>query len=156
MGKTPLKQPSVGKILTVEQLYDEVQDVIYNAGNQWTLRYETTTVYRLKLPARCRLIPCHEDTGQNVKKLNEHVMHSAFLSEAPNAFEVKPASTENVPMGVTNPNYMDATCLVSTRHFEDIVLYMKMRWLLRCHSALSERIIVVFITYNCCSDNFEL
>ena len=47
--KLPFMKPFVGDILTPDQLYAELSDVVYNSKMLWACKRETSTNYRIKL-----------------------------------------------------------------------------------------------------------
>jgi len=56
MPKQQLKQPQIGNIVTVQGLYDEVQEIIFNAKYIWNTKYDCTTEYRMRLGGKVEAI----------------------------------------------------------------------------------------------------
>ena len=98
---------------------------------------ETTTIYRIKLGSKCQVIN-GDDT---------HVIHSSFLQET-EVFDIKPASTEGVPQGVTNPNQMEVGISTRPGAFQPVKIILLHTLKLRPNSKAQARAPIV-------SDHFD-
>ncbi|CAD7949681.1 unnamed protein product [Amoebophrya sp. A25] len=120
-----LQQPDVGKILTMQALFTEIDLVIFNAKSIWAGRFDGETNFRQRVPGRVE-VHCGEEST---------FVHRAILGDNP-SFTFLPLSP--VARGATNCNTAEAFCQVPTNHFSTVMFYMKLRFLLRLHSALCE------------------
>jgi len=130
--KSGFRPLSSGPFVNINELYEEVREIVYNAGQIWSLRYNTTTLYRMKLPGLVEvvitntsgkettfLIPRYflDDTSCVVKDIEDPLSHTHLMNV-------------NVA-GKVNLN-------LSTGNFPHIMTYQKLRFLLKIHSAFSE------------------
>ncbi|CAD7944107.1 unnamed protein product [Amoebophrya sp. A120] len=120
-----LHQPDVGKILTVDALFRELDMTVFNAKSLWASRFDGETSYRVRVPGRVE-VHHHEESC---------FVHRCVIGDNP-SFTFLPLSP--TVRGAVNVNTAECFTQVPTIHFQSIMFYFKLRFLLKLHSALCE------------------
>jgi len=107
-------------------LFTECELILFNAKSVWGSRFEGETSYRLKQPGRVEV----KHPGAP-----SCILHRAILDNNP-SFSFMPLSPS--VRGSTNVNTAECFTTVPTIHFQPIMFYFKLRFLLKLHSALCE------------------
>jgi len=128
-----LRTLSNGPIKSVESLYEELREVAYNVTNVWSQRFNTTTMYRMRLPGLVKVIM----SGHNASEEKTFLVHRFLLEDT--GLTLKELVDPLNYTGITSTSISaEAHTHHATVNFEHILLLLKLRWLLKLHSALCE------------------
>lgn len=144
-----LKVPRDGVMISVTSVFDiykQVRTIVSMVSNVWGWSMATTTAFRQVLPGLLRL---HAGTAAN----ENFVIPGFYLQEldlVSNCVEANSGDMiRNTP--ISSSTIVDMTLKHPSRYFSHIKLLLKLRWLLRVHSACCE------LDYKVCSlRNFVL
>lgn len=133
--KKATQEPNAGRQAPVKNVFDilnQARIIVGMVQNVWGWTNSTDTHYRLCLPGLCR-VHVGPDT---------YVLHGYLLQDLALARSSKSTRTHT---GVTDPTPQDVYVRHHTTYFPNIILLLKLRWLLRLHSACCE------LDYKMCS-----
>merc|ERR1719265_1593910 len=135
-GRKKAKEPPAGHQAPIKSVFDLLQQTSVLVGmiaNVWGWANSCTTAFRLCLPGLYRV-----HVGSDVFVLPGYLLQDTALSPT--------AAYHNNPHGnVTSPAPNEVHVRHQTQYFSHIVLLLKLRWLLRLHSACCE------LDYKMCS-----
>jgi hypothetical protein len=136
-GEKGTKEPHAGLQKPIKDIFDILKQSRILVGmiqNVWGWTHHNTTYYRHALPGLCRV-----HVGQDV-----YVLQSYLLQDA-NGFESQDRRTSLSHTAVTDPMVKEIYVRHHTPYFPYVILLLKLRWLLRLHSACCE------LDYKMCS-----
>jgi hypothetical protein len=145
-GKKATKEPHAGQQPPIKNIFDLIKQSRLLAGMVqivWGWTNHATTSFRLQMPGLCRV-----HVGEDV-----HIMPGYLLQDVgPGCFSSSQSRTSSLShTAVTDPAVQEVYVRYPSNYFIYIILLLKLRWLLRLHSALCE------LDYKMCSlKNFIL
>lgn len=124
------------KITSVIDVYKQVRILVGMISNVWSWNNSTTTLFRLVLPGLAKV-----NVGQEVWVLPGFLVHDleTFCTKIP------PPTSSLSRTIVTDPSVQELFVPHHSPYFKHIVVLLKLRWLLRLHSACCE------LDYKMCS-----
>jgi len=126
------KPLSSGPIKNVLVLYEHMREMIFNALNIWKIRYNTTTLYRMKLPGQVVVSIAGAGTKPMRYIVQRFLLHNTNLVIEDLKAPLSHTHLLNVEMSGK------ASHTQSTSNFPHILVLLKLRWLLKLHSAFCE------------------
>lgn len=126
--KVPQAQGHQSKITCTDDIFKEVRQLVANTSNLWSWTHHNTTHFRMRLPGMAKV-----HVGGAV-----FPVHRFFLEGQP-AFQASNSGSWALQhTGVTDCSVHDINVNHSTQLFPQVLMLIKLRWLLKLHSALSE------------------
>jgi len=134
--RVPQAQGHQSKITCTNDIYKEVRQVVANVTNLWSWTHHNTTHYRMRLAGMAKV-----KVGETL-----YPVHRFFLDGQPAFSGVNAESTFALShTAVTDPSVQEVRTHHSTPLFPHVLMLIKLRWLLKLHSALCE------LDYKMCS-----
>jgi hypothetical protein len=135
------KEPHLGYQAPVRNVFDILKQtrlIISNIQNVWGWTNHTTTFFRLRLPGLCRV-----HVGQDVYILQGYLLQDTSVTGGFSTTQSSFSSLSHTT--VTDPTVQEVYVQHHTTYFPHIILLLKLRWLIRLHSACCE------LDYKMCS-----
>lgn len=124
---------SSGPIKSVEMLFEEEREIVFNTTNLWSWRYNTTTMYRMRVPGLALVtMSGHNSTEKKQFKVDRFLLDDTCLTLKEKIDPLAHASL--TPLNISAEVHTHH----ATANFHHILLLLKLRWLLKLHSALCE------------------
>jgi len=122
----PGKQPPIKNVFDI---LDQTRILVNMVQNVWGWTHHTTTYYRHALPGLCRV-----HVGQDVYILPGYLLQD--LHSVSGTIQSKTTSLSHTT--VTDPAVQEVHVKHTSAYFPYVILLLKLRWLLRLHSACCE------------------
>lgn len=135
------KEPHLGYQAPLRNVFDilkQTRIIIGSIQNVWGWTNQTTTYFRLRLPGLCRV-----HVGQDVYILQGYLLQDTSVSGGFSTTQSSFSSLSHTT--VTDPSVQEVYVQHHTTYFPHIILLLKLRWLIRLHSACCE------LDYKMCS-----
>jgi len=125
------------QIKSVFDIYKQVRVLVGMVSNVWSWTCSTTTLFRQVLPGLARV-----HVGNDIFTVPGYLLQELETISVP----TKPATSSFLNhTSVTHPGVQDVQIRHATPYFSHVLLLLKLRWLLRLHSACCE------LDYKVCS-----
>jgi len=140
--KKACQEPYAGRQPPIKNVFDILEQTRVLVGmiqNVWGWSNNTTTLFRNCLPGLCRV-----HVGKDVFILPGYLLQDVSLGE--HALSASPSRKSGLShTSITDPSVQEVYVQHHTFYFPYIILLLKLRWLLRLHSACCE------LDYKMCS-----